>query len=215
MARCIRRMGRLTKEKEEDILKTYDQIKSYKKTAEVQKVNWQTVKKLVEKRREHRLQEEAAKLTNSSSGGNVPNAGAPSRPFAEYGQLGPKWEGKTEGEIQAECFRLFQGDVKPFVVTRDLGLPQQLVMKVFRQFLEAAGHTTVYCDLSYDKGRKDQLQDSHRRLYIFKFPCDVCGEPMEFDPRSQMDRDKIREMMRKGGVGNWGHSSCHESQAKS
>ncbi len=130
------------------------------------------------------------------------------RPYEKYGDLGPRWAGHTEGQIQAECYKMFEKDKKPYAVTRDLELPQPLVQEVFQQFLEAAGHVSAYCKLSYQQGEIHGKNFTNRDSYILKYPCKVCGEPMRFDPSDPNDRKNLIRMLKEGGIQTWAHTAC-------
>lgn len=62
-----------------------------------------------------------------------------------------------------------------------------------------------------NKGRltiANNARESALSLAKIRYPCSVCGKDMVWNLLNDEDKEKIMEVLKKGGIANWQHTTC-------
>lgn len=135
--------------------------------------------------------------------------------------------GRSEGEVSALAFSMFQKGCKPTKVVIELKQPAKTVQALYEEWAEMNGGLLLR--KSVKEGIFDSLEDSvgfkisnildlkkalvillvdHMWMSKYTRPCVVCGEDIEADPE-----DYWKWMGEKGYLANWMHPECGQEKA--
>jgi hypothetical protein len=109
-----------------------------------------------------------------------------------------------EDRMASKVFKLLGAGMAPDLIVVKLRVHPDTVLKLVEQYEKLKEHTSEFCNHCFCEGERSGL-----KYALIKSPCAAgCGRNVEFDLLEDSDRRIIMEILRRGGIDEWRHTTC-------